>query len=75
MDGSTPDPRLTAARQRVGRDMDSYLEQQRQHHEAAAAALAETPPDYSAAATACHRALQFRRQAEALAWVTLELGR
>ena len=28
--------------------------------------LQTSPPDYSSAATACHRALQFTRQAEAL---------
>lgn len=35
-------------------------------HTQATALLAQTPPDFSAAATACHRALQFTRQADAL---------
>lgn len=69
----TADQRLMRASQRAQAELDLYLEQSREQHGQAMAALAKSPPNYSAAATACHRALQFHRQAEALAWVQMEL--
>lgn len=37
-------------------------------------ALSQFPPDYSAAATACHRALQFTRQADAVEQLAKDSG-
>jgi hypothetical protein len=50
----------------IERHRHQYVGAMRLQHEQAVALLAQNPPDYSAAATACHRALQFERQAQTL---------
>jgi hypothetical protein len=44
----------------------SYVGAMARQHEYALESLTQQPPDFSSAATACHRALQFQRQADAL---------
>lgn len=53
---------------------EQYREAARQQQRTAVANLAQTLPDYSAAATACHRALQFTRCAEALERLAVDAG-
>jgi hypothetical protein len=50
----------------LGSHVTQYRLAARQQENQARRLLAQNPPDYSVAATACHRALQFQRQAEAL---------
>jgi hypothetical protein len=50
----------------IDRHHGAYLDAMALQHEQALALLTQKPPDFSMAATACHRALQFQRQAEAL---------
>lgn len=52
---------------------DSYQAAMARQHEQALQLLTQQPPDFSQAATACHRALQFQRQGEALQEVLREL--
>lgn len=56
----------TRAMDRLALHARLYGHSARLQHEQAVALLAQDPPDFSAAATACHRALQFERQQQAL---------
>lgn len=58
----------------VQRHEDTYRDAAHQQRETALANLQADPPDYSAAATACHRALQFTRQAECLNGLARDAG-
>lgn len=54
--------------------LEQYRSSARLHHRQAVACLAQNPPDYSLAATACHRALQFTWQADALDQLARDAG-
>lgn len=78
---TTPDPATDSASiplpdlvRAVSRHVVQYREAARALRGQAQASLAQDPPDFSAAATACHRALQFTRQAEALHVLVAEAG-
>lgn len=72
---TAPDPgaQLQRAVERVTVHASLYREAVRKQHDMAVGALTSGRPDYSAAATACHRALQFQRQAEACETLAREL--
>lgn len=72
------DDTVTPTPLQLARTLEAHLEQYRlaatlQRGEARQL-LAQEPPDYSAAATACHRALQFTRQAGALEQLARDAG-
>jgi hypothetical protein len=50
----------------LNRHVHGYRRSMTMQHKQAAALLAQEVPDYSSAAAACHRALQYERQAQAL---------
>lgn len=56
----------------AARYIEQYTAARDAQTEVARKYLANTPPELSLAATACHRALQFERQAQALASLKIE---
>lgn len=68
----TPTPLSIA--QLTEQHVQQYREHQQLQTELAYRHLVSTPPDLSAAATACHRALQFQRQADALTQLAKDAG-
>jgi hypothetical protein len=72
MTQSDPTPLFIA--ERAAGHVEQYRGAAIAQHGQAVVALSQVPPNYSAAATACHRALQFQRQADAIDQLANDAG-